>query len=293
MQKLTKRAPRLIRVSTTRLDGGVVFGSTPKVRWEPFAAPDRQNRVALGNYSMLIDHPDGWILVNTGPGDKAPLDLSVAPVRSRSCLLRELRDMCLAPKDISMVVLTHLHDEYAGGATHMTSSGRVVPTFSGARYIVQQAAYDVASAPSERSRRLYREDDILPLQESAQLELVDGVTEVAKGVWVEPAPGPTPGHQIVRVLQDGSEFVFIGLLAPTAMHLHPAVTMASDWDPDATMMSKREVLARAARADARIAPVGCDDWVLAREVVPVSERDVAVELPDFQLPGVEALAATG
>lgn len=293
MQKLVTRAPRLIRVSTTRLDGGTVFGSTPKVRWEPFATPDRQNRVAIGNYSMLIDHADGWILVNTGPGDKAPLDLSVAPVRSRSCLLRELRDMGLAPKDISMVILTHLHDEYAGGATHMTSSGRVVPTFSSARYIVHRADHEAASLPSERSRRLYRADDFLPLEESGQLELVDGVTEVAAGVWVEPAPGPTPGHQIVRVAQPDGDYVFMGLLAPTAMHLDPAVTMALDWDPDATMRSKRDVLACAAREGASISPAGCDDWVPAKDVVRATERDVVVRMPNFELPGVAALAPTG
>ncbi len=293
MRKPTADAPRLIRVSTTRVDGGTVFGAMPKTRWEPFISPDRQNRVALGNYSMLLDHPDGWILVNAGPGDKAPLDLSIAPVRSRSCLLRELRESYLTPKDVAVVVLSHLHDEYAGGATHMTSSGRVVPTFSNARYVVQRADFEVARAPSERSRRLYRSDDFLPLDEAGQLDLVEGPTEIAKGVWVEPAPGPTPGHQVVRVERNDTSFLFLGLLVPTAMHLTSSVLSSTDWCPDTTMSTKRQLLTRAAREGWQIAPAGCDGWVAAADAVKTTERDTGVSVPDFEVPRVPAYATAG
>ena len=72
MGKATKPYARLIRVGTTRMDGGCLFGSTTKENWEQFVTPDRQNRVGIGNYIMLIDHPDGWVLVNAGPGIKPP-----------------------------------------------------------------------------------------------------------------------------------------------------------------------------------------------------------------------------
>ena len=291
MRKAITQAPRLIRVSTTRIDGGVVFGATPKMQWEPFISPDRQNQVALGNYSLLIDHPDGWILVNAGPGDKAPLDLSIAPVRSRSCLLRELREACLTPKDIATVVLTNLHDEYAGGATHMTSSGKVVPTFSNARYVAQRADFEAATAPSDRSRRLYRPDDFLPLQEANQLDLVEGPTEIAEGVWVEPAPGPTPGHQVVRFEREGTSFLFMGLLVPTTMHLRAPVLSSIDWSPDTTMATKRRLLRRAALGNWQIAPTGCGEWIAAADVVMPTERDAGVERPDAEKPRVLASVA--
>ena len=293
MHKSLSQAPRLIRVSTTRLDGGLVFGSTPKVVWESFAIPDRQNRVAIGNYSMLYDHPDGKILVNTGPGDKTPIDISIAPVRSRSCLLRELREAEISPKDIALVIQTHLHDEYAGGATHMTSSGRVVPTFSNARYVVQKPDYIAASSPSERSKKLYRSDDFLPLEETNQLELIEGPSEVAKGVFVEPAPGPTPGHQIVRIEQESGTFIFIGSLAVTAMHIKPSVNMTFDWDPDATLESKRSVFSAAIDADAFVAPVGGDDWVRAKDAVSSIPATTSGAMTVFAPKKVRALAAAG
>ena len=266
MAKAAKPFARLLRVSTTRIDGGNLFGSTSKERWECFVSPDRQNRVAIGNYSMLVNHPDGWILVNAGPGDKAPLSLDVAPMRSRSSLLREFRELGLAPKDISLVIFTHLHDEHAGGGTHMTSSGRVLPTFPNARYVVQRAALEEAARPNERSGHYYRCDDFEPLQESDQLEIVDGSREVAKGVWVEPAPGPTAGHQIVIAEGPQSAYAFLGTLVPTSMHLFPDVVAAADWNPEATCRTKREVQHHAVNESWVVAPVGCDQWVEARQL---------------------------
>ncbi len=270
MSKARKPFARLLRVSTTRIDGGNLFGSTAKERWEKFVSPDRQNRVAIGNYSMLVNHPDGWILVNVGPGDKAPLSLDVAPMRSRSSLLRELRELGLVPKDISMVVLTHLCDEYAGGATHMTSSGRVLPTFPNARYVVQKAALDEASQPNERSGRYYRADDFEPLVDNDQIDVVSGSKEIASGVWVEPAPGPTAGHQIVIAEGPTETYAFLGTLIPTSMHLCCQVVTAADWNPEATSRAKAEIKRHAIREDWRVAPVGSDEWVCAKELESIT-----------------------
>ena len=267
---------RLLRVSTTRIDGGNLFGSMPKEKWEKFISPDRQNRVAIGNYSMLLDHSDGWILVNVGPGDKAPSNLNIAPMRSRSSLLRELRELGLAPKDISTIVLTHLCEEYAGGGTHMTSSGRVLPTFPNARYVVQKTALQDAMGPNERNTRYYRTDDFEPLVESEQIEIVSGSTEIADGVWVEPASGPTAGHQIVIAEGPMATYAFLGTLIPTSMHLCPQVTMASDWNPEATVRAKAEVKRHAIREAWQVAPVGRDDWVCAEDLESIAAFSTGV-----------------
>ena len=67
MGKAIAPPAQLLRVSTTRTDGGSVFGATAKERWEHFLPPDRHNRVAYGNYCMLLRHPMGW-----GPGGHRP-----------------------------------------------------------------------------------------------------------------------------------------------------------------------------------------------------------------------------
>ena len=266
MGKATKPYARLIRVGTTRMNGGCLFGSTTKENWEQFVTPDRQNRVGIGNYVMLIDHPDGWVLVNAGPGDKAPLSWDIAPMRSRSSMLREIRQLDLMPKDIAVVVYTNMHGEYMGGGTHMTSSGRVLPTFSNARYIVHRDALDVAMKPSERSRNFYRPDNHQPLIESGQLEVIEGGAEVCSGVWVEPAGGPTPGHQIVICQNGRATYAYLGMLSPTTMHLSPSVNSAADWNPEATARTKDEVRRQAEVENWMVGPVGRDEWVRASEL---------------------------
>ena len=292
MSKARKPFARLLRVSTTRIDGGNLFGSTPKERWERFVATDRQNRVAVGNYSVLIDHPDGWVLVNAGPGDKAPLSLDIAPMRSRSSLLRELRELGLMPKDIAVVIYTHLHDEHVGGGTHMTSSGRTLPTFPQARYIVQRAALDEASRPNERSARHYRHDDFEPLVESGQLEAAEGSMEVVEGIFVEPAPGPTAGHQIVIAQADGQTYAFLGILLPTSMHLCASVVSAIDWNPEATVRTKAEVQRQAVGEDWQVASVGTDEWVPASELAALRAFSLgATEPPAKKQPARQPVTA--
>jgi glyoxylase-like metal-dependent hydrolase (beta-lactamase superfamily II) len=279
MAKSRRPFAQLLRVSTTRTDGGTLFGATVKERWERFISPDRQNRVAIGNYSMLVNHPDGWILVNVGPGDKSPQSLDIAPMRSRSSLLRELRELGLVPKDIAKVVLTHLHDEHAGGGTHMTSSGRVLPTFPNARYFVQKDALDDALNPSERSKSLYRDDDYQPLLGAGQLDVVDGSMEIAQGVWVEPAGGPTPGHQIVVAEGPDETFAFLGTLVPTSMHLTPEVVGAADWNPEATCRAKQSVRLHAVKESWTVAPVGRDEWVCAGDLDALAAFSLGETLP--------------
>ena len=284
MGKAIAPPAQLLRVSTTRTDGGSVFGATTKERWEHFLPPDRHNRVAYGNYCMLLRHPMGWVLVDTGPGDKAPASIDIAPTRSRSSLFRELWERNVTPSDITLVILTHLHEEHAGGATHCTSSGRILPTFPNARYVVQRTAWEEASEPNERHCRHYRSDDFLPLEEAGQLELVDGCTEVAKGIWVEPLPGPTAGHQMVIANGDTPATAFLGALVPTLMHLSPGVASAADWDPDRTIRSKHSVVRRALADQWWMAPAGCDRWLAADELLDLSLWRIATgEAPEDQV----------
>ena len=266
MDKAGMRSARLIRVSTTRIDGGNLFGSVAKERWERFVSPDRQNRVAVGNYSMLLEHSDGWVLVNAGPGDKAPLNLDIAPMRSRSSLLRDLRELGLVPKDIAVVIYTHMYNEHVGGGTHMTSSGRVLPTFPNARYVVQRDALEEAERPNERNARYYRSDDYEPLREAEQLEVIEGGSEVVSGVWVEPAPGPTAGHQIVIAQKGKTTFAYLGMLVPTSMHLSSNLACAADRNPEASCRTRMEVRRQAEMESWQVGPVGRDEWVRAGEL---------------------------
>jgi hypothetical protein len=53
-----------------RLDGGAMFGVVPKPLWSRRIQPDERNRIPLGLRCLLVEHPDGLVLIDTGLGNK-------------------------------------------------------------------------------------------------------------------------------------------------------------------------------------------------------------------------------
>src|SRR5437868_12236433 len=52
------------------LDGGAMFGVVPKPLWERRIAADDRNRIPLQMRCLLVEHPDGLVLIDTGAGNK-------------------------------------------------------------------------------------------------------------------------------------------------------------------------------------------------------------------------------
>ena len=59
-----------IQAGGQRLDGGAMFGVVPKPLWEKRIPADERNRIQLGMRCLLIEHPSGLILIDTGAGNK-------------------------------------------------------------------------------------------------------------------------------------------------------------------------------------------------------------------------------
>ena len=197
---------------------------------------------------MLLSHPtDGWILVDVGPGEKDPPVMEVGPLRGRSSLIRDLRELGVGAKDIGTVVLTHLYADHAGGATYATYSGRVMPTFPNAQYMVQREAWEEACHPNERADDVHRSENFLPIDERGQLELLDGDSEIFPGLNVVVTDGHALGHQMVMFNHGGERVVFLGDIVPTPHHLNLVAISAFDSSPEVTLEQKKELLNQAER----------------------------------------------
>lgn len=234
---------------TFRLDGGMMFGTVPRVMWERCAAPDERNRVAVAARSMLVRGRDAagnpaLVLVDTGLGDLA------AGARFRELygvadppwrLLAELAALGVAPEAVTHVVLTHLHFDHAGGAVRGAGAG-ARPTFPAARYLVHGGELAYARAPDRRSQASYRAETWEPLAAAGVLDPVAGEQEVIPGLWLRAAPGHTDHHQVVTVTGGGRTLLFTADLFPFAAHLKPHYVPALDVDPRRTMATRRRYL---------------------------------------------------
>ena len=247
MTKGNNTALFFLNDGTMKLDGGSVFGQVPKTLWQRLAIPDRHNRIRIGLNCLLVRNGNGCVLIDTGAGSKEPEEVREAYGLGSSRLLKELRARDLGPRDVTAVILTHLHFDHCGGATRFDRSGSPVPTFPNATYYVQRAAWEEAMQPDERAAVSYHPDDFLPLEESGQLCLLDGDAEVVPGIRVKVTDAHTKGHQLVLLNHGGERVAFVADLVPTPHHLQLPYIAAADRFPDETLARKRELLEDAER----------------------------------------------
>lgn len=235
----------LLSDGTFWLDGGAMFGVVPKVVWDRLNPPDEENRIELGLNCLLIQTHDKNILVDTGFGDKFDEKFEERfKVNKAKNLILSLKEIGLTPKDIDMVINTHLHFDHAGGNTRL-EAGNPAPSFPRAKYVIQRGEWEDAINPNERTRASYLKENLIPIQEAGLLELIDGDTELLSGVRTIVTGGHTPNHQIVLLESEGKKALYLGDLVPTTSHIKTPYVMGYDLYPLDTMMKKREILNRA------------------------------------------------
>ena len=243
--KANGTALMLLSDGNIKFDGGCVFGPVPKVQWEQMVNADRRNRITLGLNCLLIRNGDSCVLVDTGVGTKEPDMVKDQYGLGTSRLAREFRQHGISPKDITDVILTHLHFDHCGGSTRLDRSGASVPTFPNATYHIQREAWEEATSPNERAKHSYHADDFLPLEERGQISLLDGDAEVVPGVKVKVTDGHTQGHQMVLVNYGGERVAFLGDIIPTSHHLQLSNIASFDHNPEDTLNTKRSLLEEA------------------------------------------------
>lgn len=230
---------------TLRLDGGAFFGVVPKPLWRNWLPPDRRNRVELGLNCLLVKTNGKTILLDTGAGNKHLPRQKAFHAMKAGQLIKNLQASGVAPEDIDIVALTHLHFDHAGGCTNIDDKGVITPTFPKATYLVQQLDWNEAIYTNERTRSAYYEQDFLPLQTSGQLTLINGDAEIAPGIWLKHTGGHTAGHQIIYIDSLGQRAASLGDILGTRHHLPPHYTTAWDLYPTETIEKKRDILSKA------------------------------------------------
>lgn len=229
-----------------RMDGGVMFGVVPRVLWGKKLPPDERNRVKMALRCLLIRIDGKTILVDTGIGDKLDeKQLDIYGVEREAGLLGELGSYGVKPEDIDIVVDSHLHFDHTGGNT-TNRHGTIVPTFPNAEYWAQRLEWEDATHPNERTRATYLSENFDPIEQSGQLRLFDGSTEIAPGVkWLMSA-GHTRAHTSVLIESEGESALFPVDACPLVSHLERTAWVAAiDLEPLVSMETKRQMIADA------------------------------------------------
>jgi glyoxylase-like metal-dependent hydrolase (beta-lactamase superfamily II) len=247
-----------------RLDGGAMFGVVPKPLWERRAPPDAKNRIALGLRCLLVEHPEGLVLIDTGLGNKEDAKfMEIYGIENQgrtgpTQLEDALAEAGYRPEDVRTVINTHLHFDHAGGNTvrpwgsvAVRQDGGVADnpadlpiqlTFPNATYLVQSGDLEFARQANERTRASYLPHNYEPVAQAGKFRLLEGDAEVMPGISVRLIPGHVPFLQGV-LLQSGPDALFyLADLIPTRHHLPLPWIMGYDVEPLRTLESKRALV---------------------------------------------------
>lgn len=143
-------------------------------------------------FGYLIHHPAGPVLVDTGVTAGHPqIDAAFAPAAIP--IEEALRKVGVAPRDVVMVVNTHLHFDHAG-QNHR---------FPGVPVVAQVAEHKAAQQPGYTINEWIDYPDVV-------WRLVDGRHEILPGIVVVPTRSHTPGHQAIVVTSATATTVIAG-----------------------------------------------------------------------------------
>lgn len=237
-----------------KIDGGAMFGVVPKIIWQKVYPPDENNMVKLDINLLLIKTDGENILIDAGIGDAlSERQKKVFGIERASNLEKRLSEHHLAPEDIHLVLLTHLHADHAGGVIKLDKNGRKVPRFPNARHVVQVKEWEEAMHPDERTSATYFTENLKILEREKLLQLVDGVTEVAAGITLANTGGHTPGHQSMLIENGENRILWAGDIIPSTHHLRIPYVASVDLFPRETMEQKKRFLRMCSE----------DGWMLA------------------------------
>jgi glyoxylase-like metal-dependent hydrolase (beta-lactamase superfamily II) len=242
--------------NTQRLDGGAMFGNCPRAVWEKWAPADNRNRIELACRCMLVQEAESNlgrsrnVLFESGIGAffEPKLRERFGVQEDRHVLLESLAKLGIAPTDIDVVVLSHLHFDHAGGLLSAYREGAAPAlVFPNASYIVSERALARAKSPHMRDRASFIVDLPALLESTGRLEVIQSAQSAILGPHYSFtfSEGHTPGLMLTRV-EGWAEgpITFLGDLVPGTPWVHLPITMGYDRYPELLIDEKRVLLER-------------------------------------------------
>lgn len=233
----------IIETGNFKLDGGAMFGVVPKSLWNRRHPADENNMCTWSMRCLLIEEGDRLMLIDTGIGDKQDDKFfSFYFLHGDDSLDKSLKAKGYHPNDITDVFLTHLHFDHCGGAL-IRNGEKIVPKFPNAKYWSNQDHWKWATEPNSREKASFLKENILPIQESGQLNFIDpGAESPFNFMDIIYVDGHTDKQMLPVISYKDKKIVFCADLLPSAHHIPVPWVMAYDTRPLLTMKEKSQFL---------------------------------------------------
>jgi glyoxylase-like metal-dependent hydrolase (beta-lactamase superfamily II) len=229
-----------------KLDGGAMFGVVPKSIWNKLNPSDSNNMCNWAMRCLLIEDGNQLILIDSGLGNKQDDKFfSYYFLNGDETLINSLHKAGFEQTDVTDMFLTHLHFDHCGGGISRVGE-KLELTFPNARYWSNEDHWLWATQPNAREKASFLKENILPMQESGQLNFVD-----AKEASPFPqmdiffASGHTDRMMIPKIKYKDKTICFMADLLPSSHHVPLPYVMGYDTRPLLTMQEKEAFLLEA------------------------------------------------
>lgn len=229
-----------IETGNLKLDGGAMFGVVPKVLWSKVYPADENNLANWAMRCLLIEDGDRKILIDNGIGDKQDQKfLSHYYLNGEATLEKSLAKAGIKPEEITDMVLTHMHFDHCGGSVkwNREKTGFEL-AFPNATYWTSRKQYEWATKPNRREKASFLKENILPIEESGRLNLIQEEGEYIPHIVFQLYDGHTAGQVIPIISYNGRKVAFMADLMPSAAHVPMPWIMAYDTRPLQTLKDR-------------------------------------------------------
>jgi glyoxylase-like metal-dependent hydrolase (beta-lactamase superfamily II) len=258
---------KVIDTGYFKLDGGAMFGVVPKQIWSKTNPADELNLCTWAMRCLLIKNGARLILIDTGIGQKqSDQFFGHYHLQGTTELHLAIQQAGYSPDEITDVLLTHLHFDHCGGAIlRDPQSERLIPSFKNANYWSNARHWEWATKPNAREKASFLSENILPIQESGQLQFIErGENErmtspLGFDIWF--VDGHTDSMMIPLIPYQGKTLAYMADLLPSVGHIPLAYVMGYDTRPLITLEEKRKFLTTAQQ----------EQWMLFLEHDPINE----------------------
>lgn len=237
-----------INTGQFKLDGGAMFGVVPKTIWNKTNPADANNMIDLAMRCLLVEDGNRLILIDNGIGNKQDDKFfGHYYLNGDDSLQKSLHKLGFDLKDITDMLLSHLHFDHCGGSISWNSDRtKFETTFPNATYWVNADHWDEANHPNVREKASFLKENILPIQESGQLKLFRTGDKIHDKIDFITGNGHTRSMVHPKIQWQDKTVVFMADMIPTINHLPIPYVMGYDVRPLDAMQEKSDFLQEAA-----------------------------------------------
>ncbi|TDD78279.1 MBL fold metallo-hydrolase [Flavobacterium caseinilyticum] len=242
-----------IETGNFKLDGGAMFGVVPKTIWNKTNPADENNLIDIAARCLLIEDGNRLILIDTGMGNKqSEKFFGYYSLWGTHSMDKSLAKYSFHRDDITDIFMTHLHFDHCGGSVQWNADKTgYEPAFKNATFWSNENHWEWATKPNPREKASFLSENILPMQESGQLQFIqrpegDFLEKSELGFGIFFADGHTEKQMIPHIQYKDKTIVFCADLLATAGHIPIPYVMGYDTRPLLTMPEKEKFMKAAA-----------------------------------------------